>query len=137
MKSVTMRENAPREESGKNCAFAQSGQDLICTLINIFYHNVNMHMRNAYFLDVVLNKACFFKQTVLTFFFKFFSETICCGYTLKVPLKALLISTHNNCFHTEIRQIFIYIPSNLERCKPLNFYYIMWEMRKIFLYQAN
>ena len=37
------------------------------------------------------------------------SENICCGYSLEVPrlIEALLMSTHNICFHGEIRKISI------------------------------
>ena len=36
--------------------------------------------------------------------FLFLYENMCCGYSLEVP-EALLMSTHNICFHTEIRKI--------------------------------
>ena len=38
--------------------------------------------------------------------FLFLHENICCGYSLEVPAKALLIGTHNICFCGIIRKIF-------------------------------
>ena len=40
---------------------------------------------------------------ILTFFL-FLHETLLCVYSLEVPAKALLMSTHNICLHGEIKQ---------------------------------
>ena len=40
-------------------------------------------------------------------FFLFLHKTICCRYSVAVPLKVLLMSTNNICFCGEIRKIFI------------------------------
>ena len=37
-------------------------------------------------------------------FFLLLHKDICCGYSLEAPLKALLMSTHNICFYTEMRK---------------------------------
>ena len=47
---------------------------------------------------IALDKVILFNQTVLIFFL-FLYENICCGIHLKCLTEALLVSTHNICFH--------------------------------------
>ena len=44
------------------------------------------------------------------YFFLFLHKNICSGYSIEALIEALLMSTHNICFHGEIRKIFTYYP---------------------------
>ena len=41
------------------------------------------------------------------YFFKV-QENICCGYSLECHIEALLMNTHNICFHEELRKTSIF-----------------------------
>ena len=41
------------------------------------------------------------------YFFKV-QENICCGYSLECLIEALLMNTHNICFHEEVRKTSIF-----------------------------
>ena len=57
-----------------------------------------------------LQIGCFFKQKVMVFFLCL-HKNVCCGFSLEAPLsEALLMSTHNICFHGETREILMLIP---------------------------
>ena len=48
------------------------------------------------------------RVAIYIIFFIFLYENICCGYSLEASLEALIMSTHNICFHGEIRKIVVF-----------------------------
>ena len=112
---------------------------LIDICVNYFCLSCDWWLKMIRTCYIAPSKVLLFNQKVLIFFL-FLHECICCGYSLEAPCRGILMSTHNICFHEEIRKTFTCTLWYAILCRAM-FYFICTNIppteREIFAVQVG
>ena len=74
----------------------------------LFHIYIGSLLQNFWFLNLINSIAIdmvLFSSGKVLISFLFLHENICFGYSLEAPRRGASMSTHNICFHGEIRKI--------------------------------